>query len=41
MSSYRKKLPMKKSKKLFSRTASSTNIKNLSTQRPMRGGIRL
>jgi len=36
----RKKMPMKKSKKLFSRTASKTNKKNISP-RPMRGGIRL
>jgi len=36
----RKKIPMKKSKRLFSKTAKSVNKKNI-TPRPMRGGIRL
>lgn len=36
----RKSIPMRKSKKLFSRTAKKTNPKNVSP-RPMRGGIRL
>lgn len=38
---FRKKIPMKKSKKMFSRTAKKSNKKNLMTGRPMRGGIRL
>jgi len=37
---YRKKLSSKGSKRLFSKTASKTNIKNL-RGKPMRGGIRL
>jgi len=37
----RKKIPAKKSKKLFSKTASKTNKKNIPQTRPMRGGIRL
>ncbi|QXP07988.1 MAG: hypothetical protein [Arizlama microvirus] len=37
----RSKIPMKKSKKLFSKTAKKTNKKNLNTPNPMRGGIRL
>jgi len=36
----RKKIPSKKSKKLFSKTAKKTHPKNAGT-RPMRGGIRL
>jgi len=36
----RRKISSKKSKKLFTKTASKTNIKNVSP-RPMRGGIRL
>nr|QJB19917.1 MAG: hypothetical protein [Microvirus sp.] len=36
----RKKISMKKSKKLFRKTASKTNKKNIPI-RPMRGGIRL
>lgn len=40
MSFRRKKIPMKKSKRLFSRTARKVNKKNVSA-RPMRGGIRL
>jgi len=35
-----KKIPMKKSKKIFRKTASKTHKKNIPT-RPMRGGIRL
>jgi len=38
---FRKKLSKRKSKKLFTRTASLTNTKNLSKRGPMRGGIRL
>jgi len=37
----RKKIPSKKSKKLFTKTASKTHKKNLPTTKPMRGGIRL
>lgn len=36
----RKSISSKKSKKLFTKTAKKTNIKNVSA-RPMRGGIRL
>jgi len=36
----RRKMSQKKSKKLFTRTAMKTKIKNVSP-RPMRGGIRL
>ncbi|QXP08366.1 MAG: hypothetical protein [Arizlama microvirus] len=36
----RSKMPMKKSKKLFSKTASKVHKKN-SAPKPMRGGIRL
>lgn len=36
----RKKMAMKTSKKLFTKTATKTKSKNL-TGRPMRGGIRL
>lgn len=36
----RKKIPAKKSKKLFSKTAKKTHVKNAGA-RPMRGGIRL
>lgn len=36
----RKRIPPKKSKKLFTKTASRTKAKNVSP-RPMRGGIRL
>lgn len=36
----RKKMPAKKSRSLFSRTAKSTHYKNIAG-RPMRGGIRL
>lgn len=36
----RKRIPMKKSKRLFSRTAKKTHKKNISV-RPMRGGFRL
>lgn len=36
----RSSMPRKKSKKLFSKTASRTHKKNI-TNRPMRGGIRL
>ena len=38
---FRKKMPRKKSKKLFSRTASRKHKKNITYDRPMRGGIRL
>lgn len=39
----RSKIPHKKSKRMFSRTASRTHKKNLPAPRstPMRGGIRL
>jgi len=37
---YRKKMKKRKSKKLFSKTASRTHKKNI-RNRPMRGGIRL
>lgn len=37
----RRRLSKKKSKKLFSRTASKVNRKNFIKDRPMRGGIRL
>jgi len=37
---YRSKMKKSKSKKLFRRTASKTNRKNIAP-RPMRGGIRL
>lgn len=37
----RKKLPYKKSKKLFSKTANRTHKKNTLNTIPMRGGIRL
>ncbi|QXP08037.1 MAG: hypothetical protein [Arizlama microvirus] len=36
----RSKMPMKKSKKLFSKTAKKTHKKNLNNM-PMRGGIRM
>lgn len=36
----RKKLSPKNSRKMFSRTASKTHVKNV-VARPMRGGIRL
>lgn len=36
----RSKIPAKKSKKLFTKTAKRVNVKNLRAQ-PMRGGIRL
>lgn len=36
----RYKIPMRKSKKYFSKTASKTHWKNVSP-RPMRGGIRM
>lgn len=38
---FRKKISRGKSKRLFRRTASMTNVKNLSRRGPMRGGIRL
>lgn len=37
---YRKKLSKSGSKKLFSKTASKTHVKNMKAA-PMRGGIRL
>ena len=37
----RKKMSRRKSKRLFSRTASRTHRYNVSTPNPMRGGIRL
>lgn len=37
---YRSKMPRKRSRRLFSRTASRVHKKNINT-RPMRGGIRL
>lgn len=39
----RHKIPMKKSKRMFSKNAAKTNVKNLPAPRrqPMRGGIRL
>lgn len=37
---FRKKIPMKKSRRIFSRTAKRTKKKNIAP-RPMRGGIRL
>jgi len=40
MSKFRKKMPYKKSKRLFSKTASKTKGINLRNS-PMRGGIRL
>ena len=40
MSKYRKKVPNKKSQKLFTKGALNVNKKNVSP-RPMRGGIRL
>lgn len=36
-----KRIPRKKSRRLFTKTASRTNRKNIPTGRPMRGGIRL
>lgn len=36
----RRKIPMRKSKRLFTRTAMKVNRRNL-LNRPMRGGIRL
>lgn len=36
----RKKIPLRKSKKLFKATANRTHVKNTSPQ-PKRGGIRL
>jgi len=38
---FRKKIPRKRSRKLFSRTAKRTNRKNVVKGRPMRGGIRM
>lgn len=40
---FRKKIPAKKSKKMFSKGASKTHRKNVPAPRkvPMRGGIRL
>lgn len=40
MSKFRKRIPRKKSKRIFSRTARKVNKKNISPM-PMRGGIRL
>ena len=37
----RRKMSRRKSKRLFSRTASRTHRRNLPTSRVMRGGIRL
>lgn len=37
----RNKIPSKKSKRDFSRNASTTHKKNIPTGNPMRGGIRL
>lgn len=37
---YRKKLRMKRSKRMFSKTGAKTHWKNVSP-RPMRGGIRM
>lgn len=37
----RRKMTKRRSKKLFRKTASRTNKKNLSRGNPMRGGIRL
>jgi len=39
MSKYRSKVPIKKSKKMFSRSAAKVNPKNVIP--PMRGGYRL
>lgn len=36
----RQKMPARKSKKLFTKTASKTNVKNIRNI-PMRGGIRM
>ena len=41
MAYHRKKLPKKKSKKLFSRTASKSHKKNSRGPRAMRGGYRI
>lgn len=38
---YRQKMHRKKDKKVFTKTASKTNSRNLLTSTPMRGGIRL
>lgn len=37
----RKSIPMKKSKKMFRKSASRTHKKNIPTSKPKRGGIRL
>lgn len=37
----RYKMNKKKSKKLFTRTASKSNKRNRTSSRPMRGGIRM
>lgn len=37
----RKPLPKQKSKQMFSKHASQTNKKNITTINPMRGGIRM
>jgi hypothetical protein len=37
----RSRIPAKKSRKMFTRTAKKTNRRNSSSSRPMRGGIRL
>ena len=41
MAKYRKRMSRKRSKKLFSRTASKTHRFNVNSAMPMRGGIRL
>lgn len=38
---FRRKMPKKKSKKLFTKTAKRSHRKNSISGRPMRGGIRL
>lgn len=38
---YRKKMATPQSKKLFTRTASKTHVKNIKTMTVNRGGIRL
>nr|QJB19058.1 MAG: hypothetical protein [Microvirus sp.] len=41
MGKFRQKVGAKRSKKMFSHSASHTHVKNMPRRSPMRGGIRL